>query len=152
MRSEFRLIVWLLLLVLAPVARAEPVDENARLAQRLATRQDVLEGQKDGAEAQVREQALLAYRLTLRRELGFVSNPESRLEGAEAADLALASLGKGLAETRILAGEIDRVTRANPYVASPGPCAGPWWARLASVATPLRGRSCIRTELSCWPA
>lgn len=109
MRNEFRLIVWLLLLVLAPVARAEPVDENAKLAQRLATRQDVLEGQKDGADAQVREQALLAYRLTRRRELGFVSNPESRLDDAEAADLALASLGKGLAETRILAGEIDRV-------------------------------------------
>jgi murein DD-endopeptidase MepM/ murein hydrolase activator NlpD len=105
--SHFRLVIWLL--VLAPVARADPVDEDARLAQRLATRQEVLEGQKEGAEARVREQALLAYRLARRRELGFVSSPESRLGDAESADLALASLGKGFVEARILADELKHV-------------------------------------------
>ena len=104
-----RLTICLLWLVPVPVAWADPVDEDARLAQRLANRQEVLEGQKNGAEARVREQALLAYRLTRRRELGFVRSPESRLDDAEAADLALASLGKGLAENRILADEFDRV-------------------------------------------
>jgi len=102
-------IICLLLLVSAPVAWAEPFDDSARLAQRLATRQEVLEGQKVLAEARVREQALLAYRLTRRRELGFVISPESRLDDAEAADLALTSLGKGFAETRILIDELEHV-------------------------------------------
>jgi murein DD-endopeptidase MepM/ murein hydrolase activator NlpD len=93
----------------SPAARAEPVDDGARLAQRLATRQEVLEGQKDGAEARVREQALLAYRLTRRRELGFMRNPASRREDAQAADLALTSLGMGLAETRTLIDELAHV-------------------------------------------
>ena len=104
-----RFLVWLSLLVPASLAWAGPVDEGASLAQRLATREEVLEGQRDRAEAKLREQALLAYRLTRRRELGFVSSPKSRLDDAEATDLALASLGKGLAETRILADELGRV-------------------------------------------
>ncbi len=107
--SHFRSIVCLLVLMTATVAWAEPVDEDAGLAQRLSNRQKVLEGQKNGAEARVREQVLLAYRLTRRREMGFVSSPESRLDDAEVADLALASLGKGLAETRILADELEHV-------------------------------------------
>ncbi|HJX66945.1 MAG TPA: M23 family metallopeptidase [Polyangia bacterium] len=104
-----RLLVWLLLLVPAQAARAEPFDEGARLAQRLATRQEVLEGQKDGAEARVHEQALLAYRLTRRRALGFMSSPESRREDAEASDLALTSLGKSFFETRTLVDELAHV-------------------------------------------
>ena len=104
-----RLTIWLFLLAPASLAWAEPVDQGARLAQRLATREEVLEGQKDRAEAKLREQALLAYRLTRRRELGFLSSPKSRLDDAQAADLALVSLGKGLAETRILAGELEQV-------------------------------------------
>ena len=81
------LICWSLLLVPLPAAWAQPVGEGERLA----------------------EHALLAYRLTRRRELDFVSNPEARRDDAEAADLALAWLGKGLAETRILADELERV-------------------------------------------
>jgi murein DD-endopeptidase MepM/ murein hydrolase activator NlpD len=103
------MLVCLALLVPLPVARAEPVDENTRLAQRLATRQEVLEGQKVGAEERVRAQVLLAYRMTRRRELGFVSSPESRLDDAEAADLALTSLRKGVAEARILTDELEHV-------------------------------------------
>jgi murein DD-endopeptidase MepM/ murein hydrolase activator NlpD len=102
-------LVWLLFLTPVPAAQAESVDEGARLAQRLATRQEVLEGQKDGAEVRVREQALLAYRLTRRREMGFMSSPESRREDAEAADLALTSLGKGFSETRTLIDELAHV-------------------------------------------
>jgi murein DD-endopeptidase MepM/ murein hydrolase activator NlpD len=105
---HFKVLVWLLFLVPAP-AQAEPFDEGARLAQRLATRQEVLEGQKNGAEARMREQALLAYRLTRRRELGFMSRPESRREDEEAADLALTSLGKGFSETRTLIDELAHV-------------------------------------------
>jgi murein DD-endopeptidase MepM/ murein hydrolase activator NlpD len=105
----FKLLVWLLLLVPAPAAQAESFDEGARLARRLATRQEVLEAQKDRAETRVREQALLAYRLTRRRELGFMSSPESRREDAEAADLALTSLGKGFSETRTLIDELAHV-------------------------------------------
>jgi murein DD-endopeptidase MepM/ murein hydrolase activator NlpD len=104
-----RLTLCWFLLIPASLAWAEPVDEGTRLAQRLATREGVLEGQKDQAEAKLHEQALLAYRLTRRRELGFVRSPASRLDDARAADLALASLGKGLAETRILADELGRV-------------------------------------------
>jgi murein DD-endopeptidase MepM/ murein hydrolase activator NlpD len=98
-----------LLLVLAQPLRAEPVDDATRVAERLATREDVLQGQKDRAAARMREQALLAYRLTRRRDLGFVSNPQLRLDEAEAADLALAALGKGLAETRVLTEELGHV-------------------------------------------
>jgi murein DD-endopeptidase MepM/ murein hydrolase activator NlpD len=104
-----RLIIWLLLLAPTSVARAETADEGTRLAQRLSKREEILEGQKDRAEAKLREQALLAYRLTRRRELGFVSNPKSRLDDAEAADLAMTSLGKGFAEARILADEVEHV-------------------------------------------
>ncbi len=104
-----RLTICLFFLVPGSSAWAEPVDEGAGLAQRLATREEVLGGQKDRAEAKLREQALLSYRLTRRRELGFTGNPKSRLDDAEAADLAIASLGKGFAETRILAGELERV-------------------------------------------
>ena len=106
---HFKVLVWLLFLMPAAAAQDEPFDEGARLAQRLATRQEVLKGQKDGAEARVREQALLTYRLARRRELGFMSSPESRREDAEAADLALTSLGKGLSETRTLIEELAHV-------------------------------------------
>jgi len=62
----------------ASLAWAGPVDEGASLAQRLATREEVLEGQRDRAEAKLREQALLAYRLDTRAsELGFVERPKS---------------------------------------------------------------------------
>ena len=101
------IILWLL--VPATVSWAEPVEEGGKLSQRLVTRREVLEGQKAGAEARVREQAHLAYRLVRRRELGFVTSPESRRDDAEAAALALASLGKGLAETRILVDELEYV-------------------------------------------
>jgi murein DD-endopeptidase MepM/ murein hydrolase activator NlpD len=154
--------VWLFLLMPARAAQAESSDEGSRLAQRLATRQAVLEGQKDGAAARVREQALLAYRLTRRRELGFMSSPQSRRDDAEAADLALTSLGKGLSETRALVDELGHVRaervvldRARsesvdpppdpsriPSAALPVLCAGPWWAHLASGVTAPR-----RTEL-----
>ena len=107
--SHGSVVVWLLLLMPSPAAWAEPVDDGARLAQRLATRQEVLERQKDGAEARVREQALLAYRMTRRRGLGFMRSPESRRDDAEAADLALNSLGKGLSEARALLDELAHV-------------------------------------------
>ncbi|MGB8294095.1 MAG: M23 family metallopeptidase [Polyangia bacterium] len=108
-RFHFKAFVWLFLLMPVHAAQAELSDEGARLAQRLATRQAVLEGQKDGAAARVRERVLLAYRLTRRRELGFMSSPESRRDDAEAADLALTSLGKGLSETRTLVDELAHV-------------------------------------------
>jgi len=104
-----RFAVWLLLLVPAAVVQAESVDDGAVVAERLATREDVLQGQKDRAEAKLREEALLAYRLARRRELGFVGNPESRLDDAATTDLALASLARGAAEAGVLADELARV-------------------------------------------
>jgi septal ring factor EnvC (AmiA/AmiB activator) len=104
------LAVFLLLLMSASAAAgADDPDEWAVFTQRLATRQEVLARQQDQAAANLREQAYFAYRLARRRERGFVSSPESRLAEAGAADLALAALGRGLAEARILIDELARV-------------------------------------------
>ena len=106
MRSEY-LLAALLLMPLA--ARAEPSAEVTALFDRLSVREQILEAQTTAAETTTRQRALLAYRLSRRRELGFAANPENRLDDARSFDLALVALRRGLDESRTLARELDRV-------------------------------------------
>ncbi len=100
----------LALLVLIPlVAKAEPGAEETALFDRLGVREQILEAQTTAAESTTRERALLAYRLSRRRDLGFAANPETRLDDARSFDLALVALRRGLDESRTLARELDRV-------------------------------------------
>jgi murein hydrolase activator len=109
MGSVRRMVGLLLVSLLAPMAWADTSDDWQVLEQRLSTRQQVLQGQKDQAEQRLRSQALAAYRLQRRRELGFFTTPESRLQDAQASDLAIASLQRRHIEERTLASELERV-------------------------------------------
>jgi septal ring factor EnvC (AmiA/AmiB activator) len=97
-----------LLLPIAAMA-AEPSAEETALFDRLAVREQILENQTNAAEATTRQRALLAYRLSRRRELGFAANPELRLDDARCFDLAVVALRRGLDESQTLARELDRV-------------------------------------------
>jgi len=88
---------------------ADSGGEEAALFDRLGVREQILEAQTATAEGLTRERALLAYRLARRRELGFTSNPETRLEDARAFEAALLALRRSLDESRTLARELDRV-------------------------------------------
>lgn len=98
-----------LILWLAPSAWADTSDDWLVIEQRLSTRQQVLQGQKEQAEQRTREQASAAYRLQRRRELGFLSTPESRGPDAQASDLAMAGLKRRHIEQRAFALELERV-------------------------------------------
>ena len=98
-----------LLLIPASALAAEPSPEETALFDRLGVREQVLETQTTAAENTTRQRTLLAYRLSRRRELGFVANPEIRLDEARSFDLALVALRRGLDESRTLARELDRV-------------------------------------------
>lgn len=97
-----------LLLPIAALA-AEPSADETALFDRLGVREQVLENQTTAAETTTRQRALLAYRLSRRRELGFAANPETRLDDARSFDLAVVALRRGLDESRTLARELDRV-------------------------------------------
>jgi murein hydrolase activator len=99
----------LLFLWLTPAAWADPSDDWTAIEQRLSTRQQILKGQKREAEHRAREQALGAYRLQRRRELGFLAVPESRVQDAQASDLAIATLQRRHREKRTLSSELDHV-------------------------------------------
>lgn len=99
----------LLLCWLASLAWAEASDDWTAVEQRLSTRQRILQGQKEQAEERAREQAMAAYRLQRRRELGFFTNPESRVRDAQASDLAIASLQRRHVEHRTLSSEWQAV-------------------------------------------
>lgn len=99
----------LLFLLLVPVARAEPSDDWTVIQQRLSTRQKVLETQNEQARQRAREQALAAYRLQRRGELGFFTKPETRVQDAQSSDLAVASLHRRHSEVRTLSSELERV-------------------------------------------
>ena len=98
-----------LLLIPTSVLAAEPSSEETALFDRLGVREQVLDTQTTAAENTTRQRALLAYRLSRRRELGFAANPETRLEDAQSFGLALVALRRGLDESRTLASELDRV-------------------------------------------
>jgi murein DD-endopeptidase MepM/ murein hydrolase activator NlpD len=99
-----------LVLLLASVAWADtPDDDWTVIEQRLSTRQQVLQVQKEQAELRAQEQALAAYRLQRRRELGFLASPDSRVQDAHASDLAIATLRRRHNERRSLSSELERV-------------------------------------------
>lgn len=98
-----------LLLIPISALAAEPSAEETALFDRLGAREQILDTQTAAAETTTRQRALLAYRLSRRRELGFAANPESRLDDARSFDLALVALCRGLDESRTLARELDRV-------------------------------------------
>lgn len=99
----------LLLCLLAPLAWAEAPDDWTAIEQRLSTRQRIIQEQKEQAEQRAREQAMAAYRLQRRRELGFFTNPEARVRDAQASDLAIASLQRRHVEHRTLSSEWEGV-------------------------------------------
>ncbi len=88
---------------------AETDNQEAALFERLGAREHVLETQTAIATATARERTLLAYRLARRRELGFLANPERRLEEAQTFGPALVALRRSLDESQTLARELDRV-------------------------------------------
>jgi septal ring factor EnvC (AmiA/AmiB activator) len=97
------------LLIPISALAAEPSAEETALFDRLGVREQILETQTTTAETTTRQRALLAYRLSRRRELGFSANPENRLDDARSFDLALVALRRGLDESQTLARELDRV-------------------------------------------
>ena len=98
-----------LLLIPISALAAEPSADETALFDRLGVREQILETQTTIAETTTRQRALLAYRLSRRRELGFSANPENRLDDARSFDLALVALRRGLDESQTLARELDRV-------------------------------------------
>lgn len=98
----------LLLLPIGAMA-AEPSADETALFDRLGVREQILDAQTAAAESTTRQRALLAYRLSRRRELGFAANPETRLDDASSFDLALVALRRGLDESRTLGRELDKV-------------------------------------------
>lgn len=104
-----RLIGLFLVPWLASSAWADTADDWTVIEQRLSTRQQVLQGQKEQAEQRTRAQAAAAYRLERRRELGFISTPESRGPDAQASDLAMAGLKRRHSEHSALSSELERV-------------------------------------------
>ena len=148
------LLAAVLLLPIAAMA-AEPSAEETALFDRLGVREQTLENQTTAAETTTRQRALLAYRLSRSRELGFAANPETRLDDARSFDLAVVALRRGLDESRALAHELDRVrversalevalvgralaetAKADHATPEPGPESGPNPARLLR---PVRG-------------
>jgi murein DD-endopeptidase MepM/ murein hydrolase activator NlpD len=101
---------WTLLFCLLPaMAWAESTSDEAAMFDRLTTREQILDVQHANAESTARKRGLLAYRLCRRRELGFATNPERRLEDARAFDLALVALQRSAGETSTLSYELDRL-------------------------------------------
>jgi murein DD-endopeptidase MepM/ murein hydrolase activator NlpD len=95
--------------VLSNVLAAETADNETALFERLGARERVLESQTATAAATARDRTLLAYRMARRRELGFMANPEGRLDEAQTFGLALVALRRSLDESQTLARELDRV-------------------------------------------
>jgi murein DD-endopeptidase MepM/ murein hydrolase activator NlpD len=107
--------VWLWLLCspvgLFPIGRgaAEPDQAETQVFEQLGAREQILDMQRETAEAGTRKRALLAYRMARHRELGFATEPERRLANASAFDMALLALRRSADETQALARELDRV-------------------------------------------
>jgi septal ring factor EnvC (AmiA/AmiB activator) len=99
------------LLALIPVAAvaAEIAPEETQLFEQLGAREQILEMQREASEAGTRKRALLAYRMVRRRELGFASDLESRLDDARGFDMAVVALRRSAEETQALGRELDRV-------------------------------------------
>jgi murein DD-endopeptidase MepM/ murein hydrolase activator NlpD len=108
--AVFQLGISLLVLWAPAVTVAEgTVDEETLIFDQLGAREQILDMQRQTAEAGTRKRALFAYRMARRRELGFTSEPENRLGDARAFDLAIVALRRSADETSALTQELDRV-------------------------------------------
>lgn len=99
----------LLALLPATALAADVAPEETMVFEQLGAREQILEMQREAAEAGTRKRALFAYRMARRRELGFASDPENRLEDARGFDMAVVALRRSAEETQALGRELDRV-------------------------------------------
>jgi murein DD-endopeptidase MepM/ murein hydrolase activator NlpD len=97
--------VGLALVLAALPARAEQPAALHRLEEREAT----LVQQAQAREQAARQEARAVYRLARKRQLGFMAEPDARLEDARALDLALFTLRRSVGEARSLREEVARV-------------------------------------------
>jgi murein DD-endopeptidase MepM/ murein hydrolase activator NlpD len=95
-------------LAVALVSSGARAEEPAAL-HRLQEREATLAQQAQAHEAVARQQARAAYRLARRRQLGFMGEPDARLEDARALDLALFTVRRSAGEARSLRDEVARV-------------------------------------------
>jgi murein DD-endopeptidase MepM/ murein hydrolase activator NlpD len=96
-------------LALVPILSAPASAEEPGAVQRLRARERTLAEQARGSEELARQQARAAYRLARRRELGFVAQPDGRLEQARALDEALRVVRRSAEEARVIRDELGRV-------------------------------------------
>jgi murein DD-endopeptidase MepM/ murein hydrolase activator NlpD len=125
-----------LLVLGASAARAE---EPVAL-QRLKERETTLVQQAQAKDQLAREQARTAYRLARKRQLGFMAEPEARLDDARALDLALFTARRSAGEALATRDELTRVHQerealgvAATHVVAPPASAPPRFTR------PLKG-------------
>jgi murein DD-endopeptidase MepM/ murein hydrolase activator NlpD len=95
----------LALLLLTTAAHAEEPAALHRLTEREAT----LTQQAHAKEELARQQARAAYRLARKRQLGFMAEPDARLEDARALDLALFTVRRSVGEAQATRDELERV-------------------------------------------
>jgi murein DD-endopeptidase MepM/ murein hydrolase activator NlpD len=117
---------------------AARADEPAALG-RLEAREATLAQMAVGAEQTARQQARAAYRLARRRQLEFVTAPESRLDDARALDLALLAVQRSSEETRVLRQELDRVREERRTLAGMSAAAAPADNEAPRFQRPVRG-------------
>jgi murein DD-endopeptidase MepM/ murein hydrolase activator NlpD len=106
MRKSF-FFLWALIPTAAVASDIAP--EETAVFEQLGAREQILEMQRESAEAGTRKRALFAYRMARRRELGFAADLESRLDDARGFDMAVVALRRSAEETRALGRELDRV-------------------------------------------
>jgi septal ring factor EnvC (AmiA/AmiB activator) len=98
-----------LALIPAAALAADIAPEETQVFEQLGAREQILEMQREASEAGTRKRALLAYRMVRRRELGFASDLENRLDDARGFDMAVVALRRSAEETKALGRELDRV-------------------------------------------
>jgi murein DD-endopeptidase MepM/ murein hydrolase activator NlpD len=125
-----------LVLLVASVARAEEPAALHRLDEREATL-----AQQAQAKAQLaRQQARAAYRLARKRQLGFMAEPEARLDDARALDLALFTARRSAGEASATREELSRVHQERELLgAAAARTAAPATGDPPRFARPLKG-------------
>lgn len=108
---------WCVLPVAASPEDAVEGDPAALVEAHLGAREAALGRQREAARSRAREQALLAYRLLRRRELGFFADTQVRPQQAHATTLALTVLRRSLREEDTLRDELSRVSRERAALA-----------------------------------
>jgi len=109
MRRVIGIAIGLGLLSSAPVW----ADDEGRtlIEEHLDARSAALLRQREAAESLLRRQATLAYRTTRKRDLGFLTDPDTRAEQARSAGATLALLERGLDEAAKIENELALVEK-----------------------------------------